>query len=126
MITNGATAGALTQVNSVAADANTCPNPSAIAVNPAGTYLFTANTGTGDVSIFSVTAGAVAFALRFPSGFGRGSFTGSIDRTATLTVSAISSGTLTVGSNIYGCGVLAGHHDYRALTGTLAGSAPTR
>ena len=124
--TNGATAGALTQVNFVAADANSCPNPSAIAVNPAGTYLFTANNGTADVSIFSVTPGAGTVALigsqlALPAT----SFTGSIAGT-TLTVSAISGGTLAAGSNVNGCGVLGTPRLPCNSREQLVGSAPTR
>ncbi|MGO9594071.1 MAG: beta-propeller fold lactonase family protein, partial [Steroidobacteraceae bacterium] len=115
--TNGAAAGALTQINFVAADANPCPNPSAIAVNPAGTYVFTANNGTGDVSIFSVTAGTVALVGSQPA-LVTTSFTGSIDITATLTVTAISAGSVTVGSYIYGCGVSAGTQITALGTGT--------
>jgi 6-phosphogluconolactonase (cycloisomerase 2 family) len=116
---NDATAGALTQIGSpVAADANPCPNPSAIAVNPAGTYVFTANNGTADVSIFSVTPGTGAVALigsqlALPAA----SFTGSIAGT-TLTVTAISAGTLAAGSNVNGCGVAGETTITAILTGT--------
>ena len=117
---NDATAGALTQIGSaVAADANQCPNPVAIAVNPAGTYLFSANNGTGDVSIFSVTAGVVALVASYPAP--AAAFTGTIDTTATLTVSAVSAGTLTTGSFIYGCNVAAGTTISAQVTGTTGG-----
>jgi len=62
--TNGATAGNLTPVSvGVAADGLTpAPGPVAVAVNPAGTFVFTANSATADVSILSVAAGgAVTF-----------------------------------------------------------------
>jgi 6-phosphogluconolactonase (cycloisomerase 2 family) len=116
--TNGANAGALTQINSVAADANPCPNPSAIAVNPAGTYVFTANSGTADVSIFSVTTGTVLLVgsqLALPAT----TFTGSIAGT-TLTVTAIT-GALAVGSNVNGCSVSGATTITAQLTGTAGG-----
>jgi 6-phosphogluconolactonase (cycloisomerase 2 family) len=61
--TNGATAGALTQVGgAVAADGLAVgPAPAAIAVHPSGNFVFTANSGTADVSVFSVTAGALTW-----------------------------------------------------------------
>lgn len=114
---NDGNAGTLTQIGSaVPADANQCPNPYAIAVNPAGTYLFTANNGTGDISIFSVTTGTVALLGSYPAP--AAVFTGVIDNTATLTVSAVSSGTVTIGSYIYGCGVTAGTQITALGTGT--------
>jgi 6-phosphogluconolactonase (cycloisomerase 2 family) len=68
--TNGATAGALTPVGgAVAADGLTAaPAPAAIAVNPAGTYAFTANSGTADVSVFSVTTGALTWLSSLSTG----------------------------------------------------------
>jgi 6-phosphogluconolactonase len=55
---NGATAGNLTAINSAATAAGAAPV--AIAVNPAGTNVYTADSGTGGVTVFSVVAGAVA------------------------------------------------------------------
>jgi 6-phosphogluconolactonase (cycloisomerase 2 family) len=114
--TNDATAGALTQIGSpVAADATTGSQPNAIAVNPAGTFAFTANNGTADVSIFSVTAGAVALVGSQPTLVT--TFTGSIS-TTTLTVSAISAGTLAIGNVINGGGVTVGTTITALGTGT--------
>lgn len=116
--TNGAAAGALTQINFVAADANPSPKPFAIAVNPAGTYVFTANNGTADVSIFSVTAGTVALVGSQPTLVTP--FTGSIS-TTTLTVSAISAGSLAIGNDINGSGVTVGTKITALGTGTTGG-----
>jgi 6-phosphogluconolactonase (cycloisomerase 2 family) len=108
-------AGALSLINSVAADAAANSNPNAIAVSPDGNYVFTANNGTGDVSIFSVTTGTVALVGSQPTLVT--TFTGSISLT-TLTVSAISAGSLGIGSNINGSGVTAGTKITALVSGT--------
>jgi 6-phosphogluconolactonase (cycloisomerase 2 family) len=65
--TNTATAGTLTPINTAALAAGS--DPVAIAVNPAGTFAFTADNGTGDVSTFSIAAnGAVTFVIATPTG----------------------------------------------------------
>jgi 6-phosphogluconolactonase (cycloisomerase 2 family) len=63
---NGATAGNLTAINSAATTA--AGDPVAIAVNPAGTNVYTANAATANVSVFSVTAGAIANVGAAPTG----------------------------------------------------------
>jgi 6-phosphogluconolactonase (cycloisomerase 2 family) len=66
---NSTTAGVLmqVQVNGVATAASGS-NPVAIAVNPAGTYVYTADKGTADVSQFSVAGdGEIAFVVATPT-----------------------------------------------------------
>jgi 6-phosphogluconolactonase (cycloisomerase 2 family) len=63
---NGTTAGNLTPINSALTAAGAAPV--AIAVNPAGTNVYTADSGTGNVTVFSVVAGAVANVGTAPTG----------------------------------------------------------
>jgi 6-phosphogluconolactonase (cycloisomerase 2 family) len=63
---NGATAGDLTAINSAALAVGAAPV--AIAVNPTGTNVYTADSGTADVTVFSVIAGAVAAVGVAPTG----------------------------------------------------------
>ena len=69
---SASTSGLLALVNSVAADATTGSLPAAIAVNPnfaALPYVYTANSGTGDVSAFLVAAdGTLGTAVSTPTG----------------------------------------------------------
>jgi 6-phosphogluconolactonase (cycloisomerase 2 family) len=65
--TNTATGGTLTSINTAALALGSAPV--AIAVNPAGTFAFTADSGTGDVGTFSIAAnGAVTFVVATPTG----------------------------------------------------------
>jgi 6-phosphogluconolactonase (cycloisomerase 2 family) len=64
---NTATAGVLTALNS-ASPTPVGSAPNAIAVNPAGTFLYASDGGTASVDVFSVTAGVVAYVTATPTG----------------------------------------------------------
>jgi 6-phosphogluconolactonase (cycloisomerase 2 family) len=68
---NSATAGVLTPVAvGGVATAAAGSDPVAIALNPAGTYIYSADNGTGDITQFSVAVnGAVAVVGTTPTGF---------------------------------------------------------